>query len=143
MIKYFRPNRTRKVGVGRVQAVIAIACFVAMVGCGDSIGPKTISCLPKPEQTVSGLAVLAAELHTAADVFAQGVEDKALRGPVQLAINNLADQLLAGRVAESRAAIVCLRTMLASLDGVSAVELAPVGLAVDYIDRRINEIVQG
>lgn len=142
MIKYFRPNRTRKVGVGRVQAVIAIACFVAMVGCGDSIGPKTIS-LPKPEQTVSGLAVLAAELHNASDGFVQGVADKGVRAPVQVGIKNLADQLLAGRVAESRAAIVCLRTMLASLDGVSAVELAPVGLAVDYIDRRINEIVQG
>lgn len=140
-MKYFCPERTKKVGVARIPAVIAIACFVAMAGCGDSTGPKTIS-LPKPQPTVSGLAVLAAELHNAADVFAQGVEVKALRGPVQLAINNLGDQLLAGRVADSRAALARLRLLLASLDDISAIELAPVGLALDYIERRINEIVQ-
>jgi hypothetical protein len=141
MMKYFFPERTRKVGVARIRVVIAIACFAAIAGCGDATGPKTICCLPKPQPTVSGLAVLAAELHTAADVFAQGVEDKALRGPVQLAINNLADQLLAGRVADSRAAIAGLRLLLANLDDISAIDLAPVGLAVDYIERRINQIV--
>lgn len=140
MMKHFCPNRTRKVGVGRIQAVIAIACFVAMAGCGDSIGPKTIT-LPKTQSTVSGLAVLAAELHNATDGFVQGVGDKAVRGPVEVGIKNLADQLLAGRVADSRAALARLRTLLASLDDISAIELAPVGLALDYIDRRINEIV--
>ncbi len=128
--------------MARIPAVIAIACFVAMAGCGDSTGPKTICCLPKPQPTVSGLAVLAAELHNAADVFAQGVEDKAVRGPMQLAINNLGDQLLAGRVADSRAALARVRLLLANLADISAIELAPVGLALDYIERRINEIVQ-
>jgi hypothetical protein len=142
MMKYFCPERTKKVGVARIPAVIAIACFVAMAGCGDSTGPKTICCFPEPQPPVSGLAVLAAELHNAADVFAQGVEDKAVRGPVQLAINNLGDQLLAGRVADSRAALAGLRLLLANLDDISAIELAPVGLALDYIERRINEIVQ-
>lgn len=133
----------RSLGVARLPAaVIAIACFVAMAGCFDSTGPKTFCCLPKPEPTVSGLAVLAAELHNAADAFAQGEQNKAVRHPVELAIKNLGDELLAGRVVESRAAIVCLRSVLASLDDVSAVELAPVGLAADYIERRINEIVQ-
>ena len=91
-----------------------------MAGCGDSTGPKTICCIskPQPEQTVSGLAVLAAELHDAADVFAQGVADTALRGQAELAVNHLADQLLAGKVADSRAAIACLRLLLANLDDI-------------------------
>lgn len=141
-MKHACPDRTRNLGLARIQAVIAIACFVAIVGCWDTTAPKPICCLPKPQPTVSGLAVLAAELHDATDVFAQGVQDKAVRGPVELALNDLGDQLLAGRVAESRAALACVRLLLANLDDISAIELAPVGLALDYIERRINQIVQ-
>jgi hypothetical protein len=86
--------------------------------------------------------VLAPELHDAADVFAQGVEDKALRGRAESAVNHLADQLLAERVASSRAAIAQARTLLASLDDISAIELAPVGLALNYIERRIDQIIR-
>ena len=143
-MRYLRPERTKNLGVAhRIPAVIAIACFVAMAGCGEPTGPRTIS-VSKPEQpepTFSGLAVLAAELHDAADVFAQGVEDKALRGQAELAVNRLADQLLAERVASSRAALAQARSLLANLDDISAIELAPVGLALDYIERRINEIL--
>jgi hypothetical protein len=123
--------------------VIAIACFVAITGCGEPTGPRTICCISKsqPEQTVSGLAVLAAELHDAADVFAQGVTDTALRGQAELAVNRLADQLLAGKVASSRAALAQARSLLANLGDIPAIELAPVGLALDYIERRINEIL--
>jgi hypothetical protein len=127
----------------RLWAVSAIACFVAITGCGEPTGPRTICCTPKPqgEQTVSGLAVLAPELHDAADVFAQGVTDTALRGQAELAVNRLADQLLAGKVASSRAALAQARSLLANLGDVPAIELAPVGLALDYIERRINEIL--
>lgn len=134
-MKYFCPEHTKNLGVARIPAVIAIACFVAMVGCSDSTGPK-------PQPTVSGLAVLAAELHDATDVFVQGVEDKALRGRVELAVNCLADQLLAGRVAWSREALAQARSLLANLDDISAIELTPVDLALDYIERRINQILQ-
>lgn len=140
-MKRFFPERSGNLGVARIQAVIAIVCFVAIVGCFDSTGPKTFCCEPKPEQTVSGLAVLAAELHNASDVFAQGVQDKAVRGPVELGIKNLGNELLAGRVVESRAALACLRAMLANVDDISAIELAPVSLALDYIERRVNQIV--
>jgi hypothetical protein len=144
-MRYLQRERTTNLRVGsRVQAVIAIACFVAMTACGEPTGPRTICCLSKPEQpepTFRGLAVLAAELHDAADVFAQGVEDKALRGQAELAVNRLADQLLAERVASSRAALAQARSLLANLDDISAIELAPVGLALDYIERRINEIL--
>jgi hypothetical protein len=141
-MKYFCPERTRNLSVARIPTVIAIACFVAMAGCGEPTGPRTICCLSEPQTTVSGLAVLAAELHDAADVFAQGVKDKAVRGPVEFAVNDLGDQLLAGRVADSRAALARLRLLLANLDEISTIELAPVGLALDYIERRINQIIQ-
>jgi hypothetical protein len=125
----------------RVSVVTAIACFVAMTGCGEPSGPRTICCTPMPERTVTALAVLAAELHDAADVYTQGVADAPLRGQAELAINRLADQLLAGKVAPSRAALAQARSLLANLDDVSAIELAPVGLALDYIERRMNQIL--
>ena len=142
-MRYLQPERTTNFSVGsRLPAVIAIACFVAITGCGEPTGPRTFSeSKPQPEQTVSGLAVLAAELHDAADVFAQGVADKALRGQAELAVTRLADQLLAGRVASSRAALAQARSLLANLGDIPAIELAPVGLALDYIERRINEIL--
>ena len=127
----------------RIPAVIAIACFVAITGCGEPTGPRAICCIshPQPEQIVNGLAVLAPELHDAADVFAQGVADKTLRGKAELAVNRLADQFLAGKVAASRAALAQARSLLTNLDDISAIELAPVGLALDYIERRMNEIL--
>ena len=143
-MKYFCPKRTKNLGVApRILAVIAIACFVAMTGCGEPTGPRTICCYtePKPEQTVSGLAVLAAELHDAADVFAQGVANTTLRGKAELAVNGLADQLLTGKVAASRAALVQARSLLANPDEISAIELAPVGLALNHIERRMNQIL--
>lgn len=85
--------------------------------------------------------MLAAELHDAADVFAQGESDTALRGKAELAVNRLADQLLAGKVAGSRAALAQARSLLANLDDIAAIELDPVGLALDHIERRINEIL--
>jgi hypothetical protein len=123
--------------------VIAIVCFVAITGCGDLTGPRTICCIshPEPEQTVSGLAVLAAELHDAADVFAQGVTNTALKGKTELAVNGLADQFLAGKVAASRVALTQARSVLANPDDISAIELAPVAVALDYIERRMNEIL--
>jgi hypothetical protein len=122
--------------------VLAIACFVALAGCGEPIGPRTICCVSHPPpETVSGLAVLAAELHDAADVFDQGVADTTVRGQAESAVNRLADQLLAGKVAGSRAALAQARSLLASLDAISAIELAPVGLALDYIERRMNAIL--
>jgi hypothetical protein len=140
-----QPKRTTSLSGGsRIPALIAIACFVAMAGCGEPIGPRTICCTPKPqqpEQTVNALAVLAPELHDAADVFAQGVADAALRGRAELAINRLADQLLAGKVVASRLALADARSLLASLDDISATELDPVGLALDYIEGRMNEIL--
>jgi hypothetical protein len=143
-MRYLQPERTTNFSVGsRLPAVIAIACFVAITGCGEPTGPRTLCCItkPQPEQIVNALAVLAPELHDAADVFAQGVTDTALQGQAELAVNHLADQLLAGKVAGSRAALAQARSLLTNLAGVSAIELAPVGLALDYIERRINEIL--
>lgn len=126
----------------RLQALTAVACFVAVVGCGEPTGPRTFTeSKAAPEQTVSGLAPLAVELHDAADVFAEGVTDAAARGQAELAVNRLADQLLTGKVSSSRAALGQARTLLAGLHDVPAIELAPVGLALDYVERRINEIL--
>jgi hypothetical protein len=143
-MRYPQTEHTKSLGMGsRIPAVIAVAFFVAITGCGEPTGPRTICCEshPLPEQTVSGLAVLAPELHDAADVFAQGVADKTLRGEAELAVNRLADQLLAEKVASSRAAITQARALLAKVDDTQAIELAPVGLALDYIERRMNEIL--
>jgi hypothetical protein len=145
-MRHFCPQRTKNVGVApRIAAAIAIACFVAITGCGEPTGPRTVCCVSKPvqpEPSFSGLAVLAAELHDAADVFAQGVEDKTLRGRAELAVNRLADQLLAEKVASSRAALAQARSLIAGADDISAIELAPVGLALDYIERRIDQIIR-
>jgi hypothetical protein len=126
----------------RLAALIAFACFVAMTGCGEPTGPRTICCQPKPEQTVSGLAVLAAELHDAADVFAGQVSDIYLRGQAELAVNRLADELVAGKVAQSRASLAEARLLIANQKDIPALELAPVGLALDHIERRMNEILK-
>ncbi len=131
-----RPERTRSVGVARIPGIIAIACFVAMVGCSDSTGPRV-----QEEWRFSGLAVLAEELHDAADIFAQGVEAKAVRDRAMFALDCLADQLLAEKVASSRTALAEARSVLADLDEVSAIELAPVVLALDHIERRINQLI--
>jgi hypothetical protein len=144
-MSYLQPQRpTNSSERFRLSAMILIGCFVAMVGCGEPTGPRTICCTPKPEQPeqiVSGLAVLAAELHDAADVFAHGVEGTALRGQAESAVNSLADQLLAGKVAASRSALFEARLLLASLDDTSAIELTPVGLALDHVERRMNQIL--
>ena len=146
-MRYLQRERTRSASTGsRIPAVIAVACLVAIIGCGEPTGPRTICCESKPqqpEQAFSGLAVLAPELHDAADVFAQGVGNTALRGQAELAVQRLADQLLAEKVAASRAALGQARSLLANLDAISAIELAPVGLALDYIEQRINQIVSG
>jgi len=128
----------------RILTALAVACLVAVVGCGEPLGPPTICCTPKPpepEHIVTGLAVLAPDLHDAADVFAQGVTRPLLRTQTVLAVNGLADQLLAGKVVASRAALHQARLILADLDDVSAVELDPVNLALDYVERRMNEIL--
>ncbi len=143
-MRYLQPQHTTNSRVrSRIPAAIAIACFVAMAGCGEPTGPRTICCQTeqRPEQIVNGLAVLAPELHDAADVFAQGAEDKDVRTKAELAVNQLADQLLAGKVQSSREAIFQARLMLAGLDDTQAIDLAPVGLALDYIERRMNEIL--
>ncbi|MFL5528779.1 MAG: hypothetical protein ACJ791_05380, partial [Gemmatimonadaceae bacterium] len=59
----------------------------------------------------------------------------------ELAINRLADQLLAGNVSPSRVALAQVRSLLAGVDDVSAIELAPVALALDLIERRMNQIL--
>jgi hypothetical protein len=134
------PKRTISMR-SRIPAVFAIACFAAMVGCGEPTGPRTICCTPETEHVVTGLAVLAPELHDAADVFAQGAGGPLLRTQAVVAVNGLADQLLAGKVLASRAALHQARLLLASLDDIPAIELAPVSLALDYVERRMNEIL--
>ena len=142
-MRYPQPVRTKNFSVrSRIPAAIAIVCFLAMTACGEPTGPRTFVA-PKPEQTVNGLAVLAAELHDAADVFADGVSDATVRGQAMLAVNRLADQLLAGRVTPSRATLAQARSLVANVSDVQAIELAPVGLALDYIEGRINEILAG
>ena len=133
--------RTSLLTSSRFAAVIAFACVVVMTGCGEPTGPRTICCQPQVEQTVSGLAVLAPELHDAADIFAGQVSDIYLRGQAELAVNRLAEQLVAGKVDGSRASVVEARLLIANQKDVSALELAPVGLALDYIERRMNEIL--
>jgi len=139
----FQQKRTTASAWSRIQAVFAVACFVGIVACGEPIGPRTICCEPKPPQpeTNSSLRVLAAELHDAADIFAQGVADAALRGKTVAAVNNLADQLLAGKVKESREALYQARVLLTNLDETSSIDVAPVGLALNYIERRMTEIL--
>jgi len=143
-MSHLQPKRMTNLSVGsRIQALTAIACFVAMVGCGEPAGPRTFCCAEKPEQADNRLAVLAPELHDAADVFAEGVSDATLRGQAELAVTRLADQLLAGKVSGSRAALAQARSMVANVDDVQAIELAPVGLALDYIEARIDQILAG
>ena len=125
----------------RLAAAIAFACFLAITGCGEPTGPRTLCCQPKPDQTVSSLAVLADELHDATDQFAGQVSDIFLRGQTELALNRLADELIDGKVAGSRASLAEARSMIAGQKDVAALELSPVGLALDHIERRINEIL--
>lgn len=143
-MRYLQPNRTTKFRMGsRLPVAIAIACFVAITGCGEPTGPRTICCYPdpQPEQTVVALAALAAELHDAADVFAQGVTDVTLRSNAELAVNSLADRFLTGKVPPSRAALAQARAVLANPDEISAIEIAPVILALDHVERRMNQIL--
>jgi hypothetical protein len=139
-----QPESAKKIsGRSRVTTAIAIAFFVVLTACGEPTGPKTFCCVdkPEPEQTAVALMPLATELHDAADIFAQGVEDATLRGKAESAVNLLADQLLTGKVAPSRAALAQARTLIASLNDVDAIELDPVALALDYVERRINEVL--
>ena len=141
---FLQPKGTTNFKKGlRIPAMTVIACFVALAACGEPTGPRTVCCYtePKPEQTIIDLVVLAAELHDAADVFAQGVANTTLRGKAQLAVNGLADQLLTGKVAASRAALVQARTLIANPDAISEIEIAPVGLALDHIEWRMNQIL--
>lgn len=138
----FRPGRTSRFGATRIVTVIAIAGAITLAGCSDSTAPtKTASAPTTPvTPTVSALVALAAELHDAADIFVLAVEDEALRTKMQVAINDLGDQLLAGKADGARVALTQARALLDNLDAISAIELAPVGLALDYIERRLNEI---
>ncbi len=142
---FLQQKRTTSFNKGsRIPAAIAIACFVVLAGCGEPTGPRTICCThtpERPEQVVSGLSVLADELHDAADVFAHGAEDADVRNKAELAVNKLADELRAGKVQSSRAALFQARLLIAGLNDTQAIDLAPVVLALDYIERRMNEIL--
>jgi hypothetical protein len=140
---YLQQNRKTARAISGIQAALAIACFVGMVACGEPIGPKTICCTPEPPQvaTVNALAPLAAELHDAADIFAHGVTDVALRDRAESAVNTLADQLQKGKVEASREALFQARFLLTDLDDTSAIELAPVGLALNYVELRMHQIL--
>ena len=144
IMRYLQPKRATNLQKGfRIPAMTVIACFVVLGACGEPTGPRTICCYtePKPEPTIVDLAVLAAELHDAADVFAEGVGNTTLRGKAVLAVNGLADQLLTGKVPASRAALVQARLLIANPDEISEIELAPVGLALDAIEQRMNQIL--
>ena len=135
---YPLPQRTRKlVATQSIHAIIAVACLVAMSGCSDLTGPTS----PAENQTVNGLVVLAGELHDAADLFATRTEDAERRRRVEAAVDDLADAFAAGNVTESRSALAHARSVLSNMDQIAAIELAPVGLALDYIERRMNEIL--
>ena len=139
----FRAGRTRKFGAPRILTVIAIAGAITLAGCSDSTAPgKGVTPAPSTPTTptVSALVALAAELHDASDLFVDAVEDEALRTKMTVAINDLGTQLLAGNADGSRAALATARAMFANLDDISSIELAPVGLALDYIERKLNEI---
>ncbi len=73
-------------------------------------------------------------------MFVAAMEDQALGNKIQLAINDLGNQLLAGKLSASRAALAQVRSLVANVDDISSIELAPVGLGLDYIEQRINEV---
>jgi ABC-type glycerol-3-phosphate transport system substrate-binding protein len=138
----FRAGRTSTFGATRILTVIAIAGAITLAGCSDSTAPgKGVTTAPSTPTTptVSALVALAAELHDAADIFVQAVEDETIRTKMSVAINDLGTQLLAGNADGSRVALATARALFANLDDISAVELAPVGLALDYIERKLNE----
>jgi hypothetical protein len=138
----FRAGRTSRFGATRILTVIAIAGAITLAGCSDSTAPgKGVTTAPSTPTTptVSALVALAAELHDAADMFVQAVEDETIRTKMSVAINDLGTQLLAGNADGSRAALATARALFANLDDISAIELAPVGLALDYIERKLNE----
>jgi hypothetical protein len=115
----------------------AVFLSVAMSGCSDVTGPTS----PAENRTVNGLVVLAGELHDAADLFVARSEDIERRGQVKSAVDHLAEAFAAGNVTESRSALAHARSVLTNMDQIAAIELAPVGLALDYIERRMNEIL--
>lgn len=138
----FRAGRTSTFGATRILTVIAIAGAITLAGCSDSTAPgKGVTTAPSTPTTptVSALVALAAELHDAADIFVQAVEDETVRTKMSVAINDLGTQLLAGNADGSRVALATARALFANLDDISAIELAPVGLALDYIERKLNE----
>ena len=138
----FRAGRTSTFGATRILTVIAIAGAITLAGCSDSTAPgKGVTTAPATPTTptVSALVALAAELHDAADIFVQAVEDETVRTKMSVAINDLGTQLLAGNADGSRVALATARALFANLDDISAIELAPVGLALDYIERKLNE----
>jgi hypothetical protein len=137
-MKHFPPQRNRKIFGATVGSLtIVIALCVATNGCSDVAAPQP----SRQEHVVKRLATLAPELHGAADSFARGVEDLQLRRRMELAVARLADQLAAGMADSSSAALSDARSLLAGVDDDSAIEVAPVGLALDYIERRIIEIL--
>ena len=139
----FRRGRASRFGATRILSAIAIAGAITLAGCSDSTAPGKAA-TPAPSTptapTVSALVALAAELHDASDIFVSAVEDEALRTKMTVAINDLGVQLLAGNADGSRAALAQARALFVNLDDISAIELGPVSLALDYIERKLNEI---
>ena len=132
------PQQTRKlVATQTIQAIIAVVCLVTVSGCSDVTGPTS----PRENRTVNGLVVLAGELHDAADLFVARSENIERRADVKSALDHLAEAFAAGNVTESSSALARARSVLANMDQITAIELAPVGLALDYIERRMNEIL--
>ena len=120
-----------------ISLVVVIAFFCATSGCSDATGPT-----PAPQQhIVRRLATLAPELHDAADFFTRGVDDLRLQRQMETAIDRLADQLAEGRVDSSSVALSQARSVLGEANDGSAIDVAPISLALDYIERRINEIL--
>jgi hypothetical protein len=125
----------------RVIAMAGVIAFAA--ACTDTTTPQKVA-TPTPETPATPapttpLGLLGASLETETTNFLPGMHDDTARADLQAALNTLGVDLVANNVSASTKDLATCRGMIAVVDDVQQVELAPISLALDVVELALSQ----
>lgn len=123
----------------RFSRLITVAAAFAVIGCTDATSPEKDAESVAPDVTftrgvvTTQLQTIGTTLVDATDWVLVAITDNTARLKMKSAIKKLADDLVAGRSADSQADVATLRIMLTNLQQLGPA-IGPIGVALDQID---------
>lgn len=118
------------------RAFFCLAGLILLSACSDTpVGPIDFG--KEPSYPSAALTQLASEANNAVAVFLPAPSSPTLSADLRREFTNLTSNLDKGLLASSRLDIVQVRYLLSTADAVARVELAPVSLALDHIEKAV------